>query len=100
MENKNLIDEDLAVETAEEAVEQETVHKLMDINKDAKEVKGFANYTINNDIVLISDTNSFEGQVSPSFANYRIKTTEKSSALFKISFRSIKTTLLSTSGAG
>lgn len=49
-----------------------------------QEVKGFANYTINNDIVLISDTNSFEGQVSPSFANYRIKTTEKSSALFKI----------------
>ena len=47
-------------------------------------IQGFSNYSINNDIVLISDTDSFEGTVSPAFNNYRIKTTEKDSALFKI----------------
>ena len=38
MEDKNLIEEVEAVESTEE----ESVHKLMDINKEEKEVKGFA----------------------------------------------------------
>ena len=38
MEDKNLIEEVEAVETAND----ESVHKLMDINKDEKELKGFA----------------------------------------------------------
>ena len=38
MEDKNLIEEVEAVESAND----ESVHKLMDINKDEKELKGFA----------------------------------------------------------
>ena len=38
MEEKDLLEE---VEAAQ-STEQESVHKLMDINKDEKEVKGFA----------------------------------------------------------